>query len=306
MLLKKILRSFKPKPQRLLGIDLNSHAIRLVELSFSQGNYQVETWANITLPLIEMNGTKLSTIIQQSKTTTKIAAIALSHSEIIFKEIKVISGLSPKKLNTFLQFNMEKYIGTTADSVSFDYHLVQQVTTKEKHILLQLAAARRERIVQYLQLLQAANLSPKIIDVNSCALERIVRHQLKNIIGLVAIINIEIDSILIVVINHEKTIYTHEDCITATMQTTAQITEQLILKLQLVFAAVTQPLNEIILAGAKATAAGLDITVSEQLKIPTTVLNPYLNMRWSTNITKTSDAAMTISCGLALRVTDAI
>ena len=304
MLLKKILHGFRLKPQRLLGIDLNSHAVRLVELSFSQGNYQVETWANITLPPGEINGAMLSAILQKNRTTTKITAIALPHSAIIFKEIKVISGLSTKELNAFLQFNMGKYIGTTADNVSFDYRVVQQGVIKEKHILLQLAAARRDKIAQYLQLLKAANLSPKIIDVNSYALERIVRHQLRNIVGLIAIINIEIDSILIIVINHEKIIHAHEDSIITTMQTTAQITEQLILKLQLVFTAVTQPLNKIILAGAKAEELG--ITVNKQLKIPTTVLNPYLNMRRSNNAVETSTAAMAISCGLALRVTDGI
>ena len=312
MLIKKILHSIKSKPKCLLGVDINANSIRLVELSITKSNYQIETCINtmLTSPMSDdMVAVKLKGILQQTRPKTKDVAVALSHSAIIFKEVKVAPELSNKELTAFLQFNLEKYIGESADNVSFDYQSIRQPQQKGKRTILQLIVARRDRVEKYIKLLQAANLCPKVIDIASYALERIARQQYKNFSGLIAIINIDYETILIVVINQKKIVYVHEDFVnTAAMQSTAQITMQLKLQLQFVFAALPQPLEKIILAGEKATFVGLNNSVSEQFNIPTVIINPFFALRLSPTVSQESvqkiAAAMAISCGLALRAAD--
>lgn len=177
--LKKSLQIIKPKTKNLLGIDVSTNAIRLVELSYVGSDYKVEACVHIPLntPISDdLITATLKQAVEQARCKTKNVAIALAHSAIIFKEIKTASGLSDQEIEDFLQFNIEKYIDEPADSISFDYQLIEAPIKADEHMMLRLIAVRRERVEKCLKLLQEANLCPKIIDIDSYALERAARQ----------------------------------------------------------------------------------------------------------------------------------
>ncbi|CAL7961935.1 hypothetical protein GAMM_20001 [Gammaproteobacteria bacterium] len=156
-----------------------------------------------------------------------------------------------------------------------------------------------------IKLLRAANLCPKIVDIDSYALERAIRRQLKDIAGLIAIINIDVGAILIVIIDAEKIVYAHEDFMRMEeMRSVAQIIMQLKLKLQLVFAALHQPLEKIVLAGEKAVLPELRATVNDKFNVQTIIADPFFGMNLPFAVSQNITSAMLISCGLALRVAD--
>lgn len=300
MQIKKIIQKLKPNTKRLLGIDIHTNLIRLVELSYSGlDNYQVEACVNIAKNFELM------------RFKTKNAAIALAHSVSIFKEIKITASLTDEEIEDFLQFNMEKYIGESANNLSFDYHIIKQATnaTTDEQTIVRLTAVRREHVEKQVKLLRMAGFCPKVVDVNSYALERVVRRQFKNISGLLAIINIDDSAILIVVIDQEKIVYVHEDVINADQaQTVAQIVMQLKLKMPLVFAAFHQPVEKIILAGEQSILSKLSEEVAVQFDLQTIIINPFVGMKLSSGVSqdllRRIAPTMMISCGLALRVAD--
>lgn len=287
------------KTKSLLGLDIRSNSIRLVELSSFGNNYKLELCINIASGDI----TELKKILEQVKSKTKNVAVALSHSAIIFKEIEVEQGLSDKETEDFLQFNIEKYIGEPEANISFDYQAIKKLA--DESTVLRLVAVRRERVEKYIKLLQVADLCPKIIDIDSYALERAVRRQIKNINGLMAIINIDYETILIVVINREKIVYAHEDFINAEeMCSIDQIIAQLKIKLSLVFASLHEPFERIILSGEKATIPELDKAIDTHFNIQTTIIDPFFGMQVPQELKQKIAPEMLISCGLALRVID--
>lgn len=306
MQIKKILQTIKPKAKSLLGIDINADSIRLVELSCLGSNYQVETCINMPLTASmpdDLVITVLKEMFAQTQIKTKNAAVALSHSAIIFKEIEIVPGLSNKEIEDFLHFNIEKYIGEPANSISFDYQIIDTKGKIDEHITLRLITVRRERVEKCIKLLQETNLRPKIIDIDSYALERSIRQQFKATVGLMAIINIDAGAILIVIIDHEKMVYAHEDFTNrAEIQSVTQIITYLKLKL------LHQPLEKIVLAGEKAALPGLKEAVNTQFGIQTVIIDPFFGMQLSPSISQELvqkiAPMMTISCGLALRVTD--
>jgi len=313
MKIKKPLFSFWRKVDRLLGIDIGQNFVRLVELSYCNSGYQVEACLNI-----ELNDDKgsdeaivavIENMLKQNPSKTKDTAVALSHSVVIFKEIKVDADLSAEETIEFLQFNLAEYVGETKNDISFDYQVVDSQTKTNNNVTLRLIAARRERIKKLVKLLQAVNLNSKIIDVDVYALERAVRLQLKNIVGLVAVININYGNIFIIVIDHKKIVYAHEDFIgSENLESVTQVVEQLNLKLQLLHSGLPQPLEQVILAGEKAMLFGLVDAVNSQLNIRVTLADPFSGMQLSAAVS--SEAVqqvapmMLISCGLALRVSD--
>lgn len=313
MQIKKTLQIIKPKAKSLLGIDINADSIRLVELSRFGSNYQVEACINIPLAASasdDLVSTTLKEIFAQTQIKTKNAAVALSHSAIIFKEIEIVPGLSNKEIEDFLQFNIEKYTGEPANNISFDYQIIETRAKTDEHITLQLITVRRERVEKCIKLLQTANLYPAIIDIDSYALERSIRQQFKAIAGLMAIINIDARATLIVVIDGEKMVYAHEDFTNqAEMQSVTQIVTQLKPKLPLVFAALHQSLEKVILAGERAMLLGLKEAINTQFNVQTVIIDPFFGMQLSPSVSQELiqriAPTMAISCGLALRVTDA-
>jgi type IV pilus assembly protein PilM len=308
MQLKKILQNIKPKAKGLLGIDITANAIRLVKLSCFGSNYQVEVCVNITLDLHPSDDLIIATLkkaLKQAQCSAKNAAVALAHSAIIFKEIKIASGLSDKEIEAFLQFNIEKYIGESANSISFDYQIIKTPIKTADYVILRLITVRRERVEKCIKLLCAADLCPKIVDIDSYALERAIRRQFREIAGLIAIINIDVGAILIVVIDAKQIVYAHEDFMHAEdMQSVAQIIMQLKLKLQLAVAALHQPLEKIVLSGEKALLPKLRDAVNDQFNVQTIIADPFFGMKLSSAVSQNIMPVMSIGCGLALRVAD--
>ncbi len=307
MQIKKILQTIKPKAKSLLGIDINADSIRLVELSHLGSNYQVEACINMPLTASmpdDLVITALKEMFAQTQIKTKNAAIALSHSAIIFKEIEIAPGLSNQEIENFLHFNVEKYTGESAKNISFDYQIIETKGKINEHITLRLITVRRERVEKCIKLLQEVNLYPKIIDIDSYALERSIRQQFKASTGLMAIINIDAGAILIVIIDHEKMVYAHEDFTNrAEIQSVTQIITHLKVKL------LHQPLEKIVLAGEKAVLPGLKEAINTQFGIQTVIIDPFVGMQLppsiSQELVQKIAPMMAISCGLALRVTDA-
>lgn len=289
------------KTKSLLGIDIRTNSIRFVELSSFGNSYKVKMCSNIASGDI----TELKKILKQAKSKTKNVAVALSHSAIIFKELEIEQRLSDKELEDFLKFNIEKYIGEPTANISFDYQVINNAV--DGSITIRIIAVRRERIEKYINMLQNADLCLKIIDIDSYALERVVRRQIKNINEneLVAIINIDNEAVLIVVIDREKIVYAHEDFVDAEdMCSIDKIIDQLKIKLSIVFASLHEPFEKIILSGEKATIPGLSEAIDIYFNMQTIIIDPFFDMQVPQELKQKIAPEMLISCGLALRVAD--
>jgi type IV pilus assembly protein PilM len=305
---KKSLHIFKPKIKRLLGVDIRTFSIHLVELSCFESNYQVEASESLMLDTAVSDDVVIDELkkkLRQRQGAPPNVVSALPHSAIIFKEVKIDRGLTDKEIENFLQFNMEKHTGKAANNISFDYQIIETPSAIKKRVMLRLIVAQREQIEKRTKLLRAANLCPKIIDIDSYALERAVRRQFKEFPGLIAIVNINREAVLIVVIDRKKIVYVHEDFVNAEEKRgVAQIIVQFKIKMQLVFDSLPQPLEKIILAGESAMLSGLRGAINVQLNVPTIIIDPFLGMKLSPSVSHKIRPEMLISCGLALRAVD--
>ena len=100
--------SFRKKSQQLVGIDISSTSIKLIELSQTNGAtaelYRVEAFAIEPLPPtavvekkiadIDAVGQGIQRAVARSGTRTKRAAVAVSGSAVITKVIAMTASLS--------------------------------------------------------------------------------------------------------------------------------------------------------------------------------------------------------------------
>src|SRR5690554_8055551 len=90
-----VLGLLKKKSNALLGIDISSTTVKLLELSRSGNRYKVETYAVEPLPpgavaeknIVELEsvGQTLQKVLSRSRTSLKQAAVAVAGSAVITK-----------------------------------------------------------------------------------------------------------------------------------------------------------------------------------------------------------------------------
>lgn len=104
---------FTKKANTLLGIDISSTSVKLLELSRSGNRYRIEAYAVEPLPpnaVVEKNiaelegvGQALQRVVAKAKTGCKSAVVAVSGSAVITKMIEMDAGLSDEELENQLK-----------------------------------------------------------------------------------------------------------------------------------------------------------------------------------------------------------
>ncbi len=215
---------FTKKANTLLGIDISSTSVKLLELSRSGSRYRVESYAVEPLPpnaVVEKNiaelegvGSALSRLLVKAKTNVKSAAVAVSGSAVITKSIEMEAGLGDDDLENQLKIEADQYIPYPLEEVAIDFE-VQGPARSPGRVEVLLAACRKENVEIREAALALAGLTAKVVDVEAYALERsygLLAPQL----GAghdeltVALVDIGATMTTLSVLHNGRTIYTRE------------------------------------------------------------------------------------------------
>lgn len=216
---------FTKKANTLLGIDISSTSVKLLELSRSGSRYRVESYAVEPLPanaVVEKNiaelegvGQALSRLLTKAKTGVKSAAVAVSGSAVITKSIEMDGGLSDDELENQLKIEADQYIPYPLEEVAIDFEVQGPAARSPGRVEVLLAACRKENVEIREAALALAGLTAKIVDVEAYALERsygLLAPQLG--VGhdelIVALVDIGATMTTLSVLHNGRTIYTRE------------------------------------------------------------------------------------------------
>ncbi len=214
----------KRKGAPVLGIDVSSTTVKLLELSHTQGQYRVESYAVTSLPqdaVIEKNvndvdgvANAIRTVVAQSRTKLKTVAAAVAGSSVITKMIDMPEGLSDDDMEMQLTLEADQYIPYPLEEVAIDFEVQGPSPEREGQVEVLLAACRRETIDTRVEAIESAELTPRIMDVEAYAMERaffLLQSQLDlNNQSTVAVVDIGATMTTLSVLNNGQTIYTRE------------------------------------------------------------------------------------------------
>ncbi len=214
----------KRKSVPVLGLDISSTTVKLLELSQSGGRYRVESYSVSSLPqdaVIEKNindvdgvANAIKAVVVQSRTKLKNIAAAVAGSSVITKVIDMSEGLNEDELETQLTLEADQYIPYPLEEVAIDFEVQGRSPDREGHVEVLLAACRRETIEARVDAIEGADMIPKIIDVEAYAMERactLIQDQLD--LGedaTVAVVDIGATMTTLSVLTDGKTVYTRE------------------------------------------------------------------------------------------------
>jgi|TARA_B110000879_G_scaffold154277_1_gene199509 type IV pilus assembly protein PilM len=215
---------FSNPSKPMIGLDISSSAVKLVELSRSGDGYKVEAYRVLPLPantVVEKNiadldalSETIESVVKRSGTKLKDTVAAVSGSSVITKEIELPAGLTELQMEMQIEVEADQYIPYPMEEVAFDFDLIGSVENNPDLVKVLLAACRQENVEHRRQALEMAGLQPKVIDVEGFAIERaykLIEDQLDQVGDqVVAIADIGATTFTFTVLVDGKTIYSRE------------------------------------------------------------------------------------------------
>lgn len=185
---------FSREPASLLGLDISSSSVKLVELSRNKaGVFVLERCAIEPLEagwITDGNVEKFDEVaeavrrlIKKSGTRTKNVAMALPASAVITKKIVLPGGLSDAELEIQVESEANQYIPFSLDEVSLDFCVVGPSVNSVGDVDVLIAASRKEKVQDRQGLAEAAGLKPVILDVESYASRLATERLIENFPG---------------------------------------------------------------------------------------------------------------------------
>ena len=218
------LGSFGKKASTLLGVDISTTSIKILQLSPHGDKFKVDNYVIRPLPLnavVEKNisdidavGECIAQALSIMKPSIKDAAVAVAGSAVITKTIEMSSSLSDAEMENQIVVEADQYIPYPLDEVSIDFERQELSMRTPDMVEVLLAACRRENVDARVAVLEVAGLTAKVVDIEAYAIERAFTL-LKDQIGsedeqTIAIIDIGSMMTTLNVILNGKTIYTRE------------------------------------------------------------------------------------------------
>jgi type IV pilus assembly protein PilM len=181
---------FSSQNQPLVGLDLSSSSVKLVELSgTAQSGFRLERYAIEPLPKgaisdgnvenIEAVSEAVKRAWKKSGTKIKNIAMALPSAAVITKKIMLPAGLSEEALEVQVESEANQYIPFALEEVSLDFSVIGPAANSVEDVEVLLAASRKEKVEDRVAVSQAAGLKPMVMDIESYAArstaERIIK-----------------------------------------------------------------------------------------------------------------------------------
>lgn len=146
------------KSRPLLGLDITTSSVKLIELSMSGGQYRVESYAAEATPPNSINekaivdasavGEAIKRAVKRSGARAKDAAVAISGDAAITKVIQMPRTLGENELEGQVEMQADQYIPFPMEEVSFDFEVIGPSEKDPDMLDVLLVATRSENVEQ--------------------------------------------------------------------------------------------------------------------------------------------------------------
>ena len=219
------------KKNQLIGLDIGSHSIKLVEIEDTKKGKILKNFGMIGLPQeaivegtikeIEIVSSAIKTLYKNLKVKNKNVVTSISGYSVIVKKIS-IPKRDEAELDTSIQDEAEQYIPFDINDVNLDYEVLTPQGTSEKKgedesekgdkglMDVMLVAAKKDIVEDYVSLLHLTGLSPAILDVDAFALQNAFELSTGSVSGCYAIVNVGAEELGINAIKDGISIFTRD------------------------------------------------------------------------------------------------
>ena len=218
-----MLRLYRKPSKGLIGVDISSTSVKVLELSVKNNRYWVESYALVPLPegsVVEKNilnpeavGDALERAVNLANVQSTDVALAVPTSMVITKIIEMDADMNDDEREIQIRDDAEQYIPFPLDEASLDFEVLPDRLANPNRVNVLLVATRIENVEARAEALELGGLMPKIADVESFAIEnafKVFSDPLPMGVNTVGILDIGHTMTTLSVMQNNKVIYTRE------------------------------------------------------------------------------------------------
>ncbi len=209
----------------LVGIDISSSTIKVLELSRLDNQYTVETYGTELLPPQSVQEKTIKEIDTVAKTirkllkrvgaTRKCASIAVSGPSVITRVIQLAAEFNDAMIAEQIEADAVRNFPYPLEEIYYDFEVIGPSTRNPELKDILLASSRIETVDIRVATINEAELTPTVVDIEMLAVERafklVVNHLPAQGKGLnFALIDIGSTNTVLYVIRDLRTIYSRE------------------------------------------------------------------------------------------------
>jgi len=214
------------KSNRVIGVDISSTAVKILELSRHDHQYRVENYGTAPIApnaIIENDIKDLAAVAEavelawvRSNSSLKSVAASIPNSAVITKVLQMDASISELEMTDYIQMEASRYIPYPLEEVALDFTLLGLNEKENTKMDVLVVAARNEHVETRAEIIRQAGLTPKIMDVQSYAIERtcnLISDQFTNKGKNQTVAVIDIGSIFttITILHNLHTVYTRDE-----------------------------------------------------------------------------------------------
>ncbi len=178
-----LLDFIQTKTPPLIGVDISSSSVKLVELSQEPKNagYIIERYAIEALPKDAVSDGNINNLDALAETLQrawkrlgtriKNVSVALPAAAVITKKILLPAGMRDEDLEYQVESEANQYIPFALDEVNLDFQVLGPAPGNADEIEVLLAASRKANVEDRVAAAQAADLKVVVVDVEPYAAE---------------------------------------------------------------------------------------------------------------------------------------
>jgi type IV pilus assembly protein PilM len=306
----------------IVGLDIGSSSIKAVELKKSRNGVEVAHMAMEPLSsdivvdsMIVDSGSVASAITKifsESGIKTRAVATSVSGHSVIVKRIPLAS-MTDQELSSVIQTEAAQHIPFDISDVSIDYQILSDNGGATMDVLL--VAVKKDKILNYTNVLSLAGKSPAVVDIDAFALQNCYEFNYQPGPGAtVALLNLGASVMNINIVKGTTPLFTRDVSVgghqytdslqkeldlsfedaealklgqkvgtvseDAKMPILQQVTEIIVLEIQKTFdffraTATGEHIERIYLAGGSSQVPGLIEGLRQEFSLPVEILNPF-------------------------------
>ncbi len=172
---------FSRKKAPVVGIDISSTSVKVLELGKTGSGYRVEHFGVEPMPDnavtekvisdVDAVGDTIRKAIKKAGIKNKSCALAVAGSAVITKKIVMQGSLKDDEMEGQVGLEADQYIPYALEEVNLDYNVLGPAAGNPDMVDVLLAASRSENVEMRKAAAEAAGLEPKIVDVEPYCVE---------------------------------------------------------------------------------------------------------------------------------------
>lgn len=155
----------------LIGLDISTSSINIIELNRSEDRYQIESYITLSID----SGLDIQLALQEAiklcGTTRQFAAIALKNSEVITRVLKIDASFKKYEIVEYIEAEFDRLAPFQYEEAYYDFEILPALQPAAVQEIV-LVIAKRATVQRSVALLHAAGIKVTVVDSEQLVLER--------------------------------------------------------------------------------------------------------------------------------------